>query len=141
MNARIIQVSLWCLVTMLFLFCAKEDNVPDPQIDSLVGTWTVSEGTIESPSLGTFEAITNGTITFRNGGTGQENYSYTIAGIMVREDDGFTWTSSTNTVVFDAGTDDETVWDRIINESNRQQGKYTILQDGEMRTITLTLTR
>lgn len=137
MNAR----WLLCLgALLLFTSCEKEQKDPDPT-NTLVGTWDVTAGKLESPSLGELDAVTNGTITFRADGTGQESYSYTAAGLTFSENNPFTWISTPSTIVFDGGTSSESVWVRLVNESDEQQGTYTIVQNGEILTITVTLNK
>ena len=120
--------------------CDKQQEDPDPS-NTLIGTWNVTAGTLQSPSLGEFDATTSGTIIFRADGTGQENYDYTVAGFSFSENSPFTWISTPTTIVFDGGTSHETVWVREVNEVAEQRGAYTIVQDGEIRTISVTLTK
>ncbi|MBX2871660.1 MAG: hypothetical protein KTR30_06160 [Saprospiraceae bacterium] len=137
MNVRFVL----CIGTFLFFTaCEKTQEDPDPT-NTLVGTWDVSAGKLQSPSLGEFDAVTSGTITFRANGTGQENYDYTVAGFTFSENNPFTWISTPTTIVFDGGTSDETVWVRELDQTNEQRGAYTIIQDGEIRTISVTLTK
>lgn len=92
-----IMLCLLCISHLLTLnACDDSDNDDGGNIDNnrIVGTWNVTsasfKGTISNINVGTINATTQGTITFRENGTGQENYSFTIEGITIKEDDAFT---------------------------------------------------
>jgi len=144
------MTKLWSRVLFLFLLSISLINCGDDAVElpteqnNLIGTWQVEsievDGTISGLSVSEQPAPT-GTITFKKDFTGQESYSYTIKGQTFRESNSFTWVSTNNTITFDAGTEDEQQWSRLINEENKQSGTFQQETDDYDLNFSISLTK
>lgn len=138
------QLTFFFLLSLsLLAFSCDNDDDDDggsepPTTNNLVGTWDVTS-IVALSGTQEIDAEVSGTIKFNADGTGQESYSWTALGVSVQENNGFTWQSTSNTITFDPGDVDQTVWSRLINEEDRQRGSYVSTIEGQNVTITITL--
>ena len=123
-----------CCGLVIFFYCHKDTGVVS---NTLIGTWQVKE--IQTEAFGiTLEASNiDGIIIFEVGGIGREDYSYEIAGRVVKESNSFTWRSTEEHLFFDEATADATTWERLINTAKQQKGRFLNSTDHTSITISV----
>jgi len=131
------RISVFTLLLIFVVGCKKTKEK-----NKLVGTWNVTEISISAiiltiPFTDTDPSPT-GTITFKAGGQGTQDYTFKFLNDTVTQDDNFTWKIKKGELI--TGTDD--VWERLINEDHLQKIKYTdTLSALDIRTYTITMTK
>ena len=131
------------LLCLLVLFsCKKEDEKLD---EVLFGTWNVTKVTGRyvnngSPTNTTYtDSNPTGTITFRENGTGEQNYSYTFFGTSYPQTGSFIWEANESNIIIKQNNEDDLLWRREVNEPNKQEATYNIPGQGST-SIDYTLT-
>jgi len=141
MKKIVLQSGIFFLtIFLLFTACSSSDdnsNTINPVTNNLIGTWNVTVIIAVHPQLGQASASDiQGTIEFRENGSGKEDYSYTAFGMSFSETDSFNWVSTSANIITDPGTNAELIWDRVANTTTRQIASYTD-EDGVNFTLTL----
>lgn len=109
----------------------------DPGIDKvLVGTWNVTrvEGTFTSGGTSLPPIVDEdptGTITFRNNGTGEQNYSYSLNGTSYPQTGSFSWSATNDLIIIERTNDADMEWTRIIDSDNKQVASYNYLVNAD----------
>lgn len=120
--------------------CVKENL--DKQ---LFGTWNVTkvEGALFVNGTQFFTAVDNnptGTVKFNNDGSGEQNYSYTLAATVYPQTGSFTWEANDDQIIIDRVNDPDMVWERISSSDSKQVAKYNFVVDATQNwDYTLTL--
>ena len=98
----------------------------------LSGTWNVTKvqgifkngGTALPPIV---DENPTGTITFRSNGTGEQNYSYTLAGTDYPQTGSFSWSATNDLIIIERVNDPDLEWTRITDQDNKQIASYNFL--------------
>ena len=131
------RISVLTLLLIFLIGCKKTKEK-----NKLVGTWNVTEVSISAliftiPFTDT-DSNPSGTITFKAGGQGTQNYTFKFLNDTVTQDDNFTWKIIKGELI--TGVDDK--WERVINENHLQKIKYTdSISATDIRTYTITMTK
>ena len=130
------KIGIIALVLVLIVSCKKSKT------KKLIGTWNVTEISISAIIIGIpfteTDSNPSGTITFKNGGQGAQNYTFKFLNDTVNQDDNFTWRIKGKDLI--TGTNDK--WERITNKQKLQKVKYTdSISASDIRTYTITMTK
>lgn len=113
-------------ITLFFAGCREGiDKV-------LVGTWNVErvEGVFNTGG-GSLPPVADesptGTITFRNNGTGEQNYTFTIAGTQYPQTGSFSWSATDEFIIIERLTEPNMEWTRLEDTDNKQVATYNVL--------------
>lgn len=130
----------FCFLSLTLLSCGKDVD-PDGNLE---GTWQVEkvEGqqyTNGSPGIYVVDNNVTGTIQFKKSGLGEQDYSFTLFGTAYPQDGAFKYTATESEIVIDVVNGNDMIWERELNESNRQIASYDIVVDAST-TVKYTLT-
>ncbi len=80
-----------------------------------------------------------GYVKFNSGGSGNQDYTFTLYGNSSRQNSNFTWSADASSVYVKRYNQPDLVWERIENEKNKQVVSYDIIVDAQT-TVKYTLT-
>lgn len=128
------------IVSFLFFSCGKESDADNV----LVGTFKVTkvEGQRYFNGNPDFYLVDNnptGNIKFNKNGTGKQDYSFTVLGNKTVQNSNFSWTANASIININRYNEPDLIWERIINEKNKQVAAYDIIVDAQTK-IKYTLT-
>ena len=109
----------------------------------LVGTWNVTnvEVNVIENGLTVFsesDTVPVGTVTFRNNGKGEQNYSFQYNGAQ-SQTGSFSWSATDDLIIINRNDDSDMEWRRIVNTSNKQIASFNILKNAD-QSVDYTLT-
>lgn len=127
------------LTTILLISCAKDEDEID---EGLVGTWEVTkvEGqqfVSGNPGIKLEDDNPSGYVKFESDGKGEQNYTFTLFGTTYPQIAQFRWTANASTINVKRFNDSDLVWERELNEPNKQVASFFIEESNVKFTLTL----
>ncbi len=134
------KLLLFSIMLVLLSACGKDAD----STGNLIGEFKVTkvEGQRYYNGNADFYLADNnptGYIRFNSNGTGKQDYSFTIFGNTSNQNSSFTWDADENTINVNRVNEPDLVWERILNETNKQVAAYDIVIDAQT-TVKYTLT-
>ena len=98
----------------------------------LVGTWNVTkvEGVFNSGGTSSPAVADNnptGTITFKNTGRGEQNYTFRLNNVDYPQTGSFSWSATDDKIIIERVTEADMEWTRITDQDNKQVATYNLL--------------
>ena len=127
------------LMTSFMFSCDKEDDEID---EGLVGTWEVTKVEGQqfvngNPGIKLEDENPTGYVKFESDGKGEQNYSFTLFGTTYPQTGQFRWTATASTINVKRFNDSDLVWERELNEPNKQIASFFFEDNNVKYTLTL----
>ena len=123
------KILIGSMVMSVALFFASCNEGIDK---ALIGTWNVErvEGVFNTGG-GSLPPVADenptGTITFRSNGSGEQNYSFTLAGTQYPQTGSFSWSATEDLIIIERVTEPDMEWRRLEDTDNKQVATYNVL--------------
>lgn len=124
---------LWfCLLFILLGACGKEADATG----NLEGEFSVTKVEGQryfngNPDFYLADNNPTGYVRFNTNGTGKQDYTFTIFGNTSTQNANFTWEADASTINIKRIGEPDLVWDRILNETDKQVAAYDIVLDAQ----------